>query len=572
VGITPPDVFLLKFSLFTNSFNFYVTLCIEEVRITDMFNDKFIEEHSKKIFAFAYNKTGDVYDAEDLSQDILMALFTSIPKYAKIENLDAFIYTICYHCWSNFVRKHKKHWHHADIDDMQYLSDDTDVQEEVENAIFIRKMKHEIAYLSKLHRDIITMTYYDGKSSSQISRELNISDSTIRWHLVEIRKKLKGRIEMNNENINYKPISLRAGWSGRSGTNTRGVGYYRLVDNICYACYGKPLTVEEIAQKLSVAAAFIEPHLEELVFMDYMTVTDNKYQTQFFIRTNAFLEIAEQYNYDCIKNIAVKLYDALDKRYDDIKAINFTGSDLDKDFLMWIFLPFLIRRMEWKANEIIMQNKEYFYCMPKRKDGSENWLRAFLNEEDYVSPLSDDVIEFGKKSNVRWCDPWIPNEILSLQVMYYATEQAGGRYDLREREMRELSRILEIIGNDIVPDNFDKTLIARYIENGCITADDGKISMMIPYLKKAEYEKFDEIMHEIETELGDDYFVDYIEGYMKKMKKFVPDFLPENEKNYVATGISCVSGLPYHLADIGKLRYPTDEEAKRLGIIIWEVK
>jgi len=545
------------------------------VIIIDILNAQFIGKYSKKILAFAYNKTGNIYDAEDLSQEILIALCESIPKYPKIENIDGFVYTICYHCWSNFLRKHKKHWHSANIDDMHNLHADNDVQSEVENIIFIEKMKHEIAYLSKTHRDIITMTYYDGKSSGQISRELKISDSTVRWHLTEIRKKLKGRIEMNNnENLNYKPIKLTATWFGRSGNTTKGIGQYRLVDNICYLCYGKPLTIEEIAQKLSVAAAFIEPHIEELVFMDYMKlVGENKYQTNFFIRTEAFLEIAKQYQYDNIKNKAVKLYEAIEKKYTDIKAINFTGSDLQKDFLLWILMPFLIYRLEEKANDIIKQKKEYFYCMPKRKDGSENWIRAFLKEDDYVSSLPEKVIKFDKKAICRWSDRWIPHEICSLQVLFYATEQVHGlRIDLTDREFRELSHISDIIKNNLSPDNYDKTLIARYVELGYVKVENDKMSMLIPYLKKDEYEKLDKILLEVEAELGDDYFVDYIEGYMKKVKAQTPDFLPENEKNYVATGISAITAVPYYLADCGKLRYPTDEEAKRLGIIIWEVK
>ena len=381
----------------------------------------------------------------------------------------------------------------------------------------------------------------------------------------------------NNENLNYKPIKLTATWFGRSGNTTKGIGQYRLVDNICYLCYGKPLTIEEIAQKLSVAAAFIEPHIEELVFMDYMKlVGENKYQTNFFIRTEAFLEIAKQYQYDNIKNKAVKLYEAIEKKYTDIKAINFTGSDLQKDFLLWILMPFLIYRLEEKANDIIKQKKEYFYCMPKRKDGSENWIRAFLKEDDYVSSLPDEVKNFSVKTDYRWCDPWIPNEILSFQIDFYATDQIiGARNALRGREFQELARIL-VINNpkdifDAITD-YDKILVARYAEMGLVKVDRNQDKILIPYLKKDEYEKFDKILLEIESELGDDFFVDYIEGYMKKVKEQVPDFLPDNEKNYVATGISCIAAIPYYLSDIGKLRYPTDEEAKRLGIIIWEVK
>ena len=537
------------------------------------FTDEHLKEYSKKILGFAYEKTGNIFDAEDLSQEILIALFTSIPKYAKIENMDGFVYTICHHCWSNFVRKNKRHWNHANIDDMYNLNSDNDVQSEVETAIFLEKMRMEIAYLSKLHRDIITMTYYDGKSSKQISKELNISDSTVRWHLVEIRKKLKGRIEnMSNENLNYKPITLRAHLTGKSGYDTKGIGHYRLVDNICYVCYGEPLTIEEIAQRLSVAAAFIEPHITELVFMDYMKIIDNnKYQTNFFIRTEAFLEIAYQYHYDNIKAKAEKLYKAVEKRYTDIKAINFVGSDLDKDFMLWILIPMLIFRLEIKAVEIIGKKKEYFCCMPKRKDGSENWIRAWLVEKDYVSSLSDEIKEFAKKSFGSFCDPWIPNEIHSLQVYSYPTPY--DRPALQGREFQELSHIVDIIKNNLTtPDNHDKTLIARYAEAGYIKVEDGKIQMLIPYLRYDEYKELDKILLEAESELGTDFFVDYIEGYMNKVKSQLPDFLSENEKNYVITGISCLNVIPYYLSEQNMLRYPTDEEARRLGIIIWDMK
>lgn len=516
-----------------------------------------------------------------MSQEILISLFTSIPKYPEIENIDGFVYTICYHCWSKFYRKHKKHWHSANIDDMHNLSDDNDLQNEIENAVFIEKMKMEIAYLSKLHRDIITMTYYDGKSSAQISKELKISDSTVRWHLVETRKKLRGRIEnMNTENLNCKPVKLISHGQGRTETHLCGIGQYRLVDNICYVCYGKPLTIEEIAQKLSVAAAFIEPHLEELVFMDYMKIMDgNKYQTNFFIRTEAFFEISKQYNYDNIKNKAAKLYETLEKRYDDIKAINFAGADLDRDFLFWILIPLLVYRLESKSNDIIKQKKEYFYCMPKRKDGTETWLRAVLQEDDYISALSEEVKEFSRKAaEYGWCDPCIPNEICSLQISHYATAQAGGRNALQGREFQELSRIVRIIAPKDIFDaetDYDKILIARYAEMGLVKVDHAKsdkIFMLIPYLKKEEYEKLNAILLDIEAELGNDYFVDYIESYMKKAKGQIPDFLPENEKNFVAAAISCIAALPFYLSTVGKLRYPTDEEAKRLGIIIWEMK
>jgi hypothetical protein len=312
-----------------------------------------------------------------------------------------------------------------------------------------------------------------------------------------------------------------------------------------------------------------------------MKVVDgNKYQTNFFIRTQAFADESARYYINHIgSNIAVKekfvkLYEEIEKRYDDIKAIDFAGSDLDKDFLLWALMPLLIRRLENKSNDIIKQKKEYFYCMPKRKDGSEHWIRAFLQEEDYVSTISKDGNEFFEKFiNSRWSDAWLPNEILSLQIISYATKQIGGREFLWGNSFPEISRIVEMIKNNLTPGEYDERIITKYEEMGYVKIDDGKIKILIPYFKKDEYEKLDKIFLDIENTLGDDFFVDFIEGYIKTMKSHVPDFLPDNERNYAASGdVTFITSIPYYLADKGKLRYPTDEEAKRLCIIIYEIK
>ncbi|MCL2158319.1 MAG: LuxR C-terminal-related transcriptional regulator, partial [Oscillospiraceae bacterium] len=416
-------------------------------------------------------------------------------------------------------------------------------------------------------------TYYDGKSSAQISKELNISDSTIRWHLVETRKKLKRRIEMDNhENLNYKPIALNAGWSGENCKTMRGIGQYRLVDNILYVCYGEPLTIEEISQKLSVAAAFVEPHIEELVYMDDMKqIGSDKYQTNIFIRTKAFLEIEQRYTYDNIGAKAEKIYEAIEKRFDKIKDINFVGSDLDKDFLLWILICYQTERLERKAKNIISKTKEFLCCTPKRKDGSEHYVRAFLQEDDYVSPMPEEVQAFGQKCDYCISNAWAPHEISSYQIVSYATIQAGDRNILWGNALKQIQHIVKISKNDLAPDKYTETLIAEYAKSGLMKVDGGKIKILMPYLTKNEYEKLDEILLEAEAKLGEDFFVDYIEGYMKKAKTQIPDFLPDNEKNYVVTGISCVAPVPYYLSERGKLRYPTDEEAKRLGIIVWEL-
>lgn len=52
-------------------------------------------------------------------------------------------------------------------------------------------MQKEISFLCSTHRKILKAFYFDCKTTLQISTELQIKESTIRWHLAETRKELQ---------------------------------------------------------------------------------------------------------------------------------------------------------------------------------------------------------------------------------------------------------------------------------------------------------------------------------------------------------------------------------------------
>jgi len=77
-------------------------------------NQDMIQRYAKKIIGFAYSKLQNTTLAEDLSQEILLALFDGLRRQQHISDLDGYVYTICCYTWSKFLRKNKKHWHNLD--------------------------------------------------------------------------------------------------------------------------------------------------------------------------------------------------------------------------------------------------------------------------------------------------------------------------------------------------------------------------------------------------------------------------------------------------------------------------
>ena len=140
--------------------------------------DEMVTQYAKKILGFAYSKTKNTYQAEDLAQEILCALVDSLRKQYEIVDLDGFVYTVSNYTWSKFLRKNKRHWNNLDIDALYGLQNEQDVETEAVNALLIEKLKAEIAYLTELHRKITMMFYYENKTSGEIAALLNISHSS----------------------------------------------------------------------------------------------------------------------------------------------------------------------------------------------------------------------------------------------------------------------------------------------------------------------------------------------------------------------------------------------------------
>ena len=536
-------------------------------------DDEFIKSYSKKIFGFSYSKTGNAYEAEDLAQEILLSLSDVLSTPKDIADLDGYVWTICYYTWSKYLRKNKKHWQGIDIEEAFDLQGEYSVEEEVVLNEELVNLQREISYLSRQHRLITIMFYFENKSCEEIAKKLNISNGAVRWHLYEIRRKLKEGIEMHNQNLSYIPKRLRVGHDGYVGHNGQaGLESDLLCQNIIIVCYGEALTVEDISRKLGVAAAYLENHINNLLFLDYLKVVDkNKYQTNFFILEPKHVILTTEYQYENIGDIAEKIYKAFDKRYNEIKGIGFIGSNVDKDFLLWCIIPLYIGTAFWKVyGKVLEQNN---IKKPKRKDGSEHWVWAAFNDDEYYknNDIPEHILDFKEKCNGNSIKTRSTKlNVHSLQLDSYVTIKIGIHWrNFDNNELNELYRIKYLIDSNETPNENDKLIISKMADLGYVSVVNGVTRILIPFFDKEQYIKLQTIFSDIKRELGEDLFADYINNYAKQFEKHIPKFVPKDERFYRSHDIYPHYAVLYYLADTGYLRYPTDEETKRVCTVLW---
>lgn len=202
-------------------------------------------------------------------------------------------------------------------------------------------------------------------------------------------------------NLGLEPIELvRLGNTGSVGPmgDTAAFLNSKLRQNIAFAAYFEPKTIEEIAKELNVGIAFVEDevlYLEEYGFLDLMP--GQRYHTNIYIECVPF-EIVQQ-----AREISLQVAKLIcDEYVPEVIALaqNYSKEEIyvpDEDFnyFLWTLLIMAVtNHMEATLNWDMLRRNNY---MVKRKDGGEFVALAALyqkevdelmKQEFYCGPMS----------------------------------------------------------------------------------------------------------------------------------------------------------------------------------------
>ncbi len=202
-------------------------------------------------------------------------------------------------------------------------------------------------------------------------------------------------------NLGLEPIELvRLGNTGSVGTmgDTASFLNSKLRQNIAFAAYFEPKTIEEIAKELNVGIAFVEDevlYLEEYGFLDLMP--GQKYRTNIYIECVPF-EIVQQereISLQVAKLICDEYIPEVIALAQDYSKEEIYVPDEDFNYFLWTLLIMAVTdHMEAALNWDMLRRNNY---MVKRKDGGEFVALAALyqkevdelmKQEYYCGPMS----------------------------------------------------------------------------------------------------------------------------------------------------------------------------------------
>lgn len=550
------------------------------------YTEQLILNYADRIYGFAYSKTKNYHQAEDLAQDILVQLWLCDRRvdFDSIENMDAYIYRICSYTWSNYFRKNKPMWNAVNnADALDFFADSEDIEENyIKNELYER-LRQEVMYLGKIRREITVLYYYENRSGDEIAEKLGIPASTVRWHMAKIKETLKERMDMTTSNEIYTPVKLIVGHSGwAKDYGMYGLSKDVLMQNICWVCRERALTMEEIARTLGVAAVYLEDKVEKMLWMDYMkTVGRNRYQTNFFIMDLDYVLAANRFPYENALRIAVPVYEMVKENLEKSKEkLPFDGEFSDDFLLCTLLVPELQRvssLLSYWANEPLHLNGT---AHMKRKDGSEHTVSAHtlfreeIDRREGIDPTYRDYIKQSGGPGIKIRD------IGSLQAMQMDMDLFGGWRYFENTELKQLARVHELIEKGEKPNEYGMDGIVNLVEKGYVRVDDGKPVILIPYLRKstetdkaAEKFSIDFYRQKLEKYMDVGEIIELLRGNAERMKRHVPTYLDRGLRDSLLLGaMYCEpTKLMYALFRHGYLAMPSEEGKKRIGTYVWEI-
>lgn len=228
------------------------------------------EELMDKLFGYCYARTSDSYEAQELSSDIIYALVKTARSEGEISNLYPFIWKVARNVYADFIKQKKQRqevFHAGNPEDVFALLSD---EEDDKSREQLETVYRQIAFLTKIYREVMILFYIDGLSTAEIAEIQNVSETAVRQRLFCARQKIKDEVQ-DMEKVSERPLALDQidfdlwGDGAPDWGDPRELAVRTLSRHIIWLCREKPMGAAEIAQKLNVPTFYIEEELELLV-------------------------------------------------------------------------------------------------------------------------------------------------------------------------------------------------------------------------------------------------------------------------------------------------------------------
>lgn len=299
-----------------------------------------IAEMSRAVRAWCIVRTPTRQDAEDLAQDVLLAMLESAPNLHDEGAFYAFMWGVARNVQRQWVSKRTRR-NECELTDSAYeQAFPADAPED------IALLRRELTLLSRQYREAAILYYVHGMKTAEIAHALSVSQSMVKYLLFKARIILKEGMEMerNYGTQSYHPRHLSLRYWGHGPNHYYNAADSLIRQNILFACYHDALTAEQIALEIGVGLPYMESDLNALTELGLLTCKSGKYRTDIVLFTEDFARESAQQIAPEARAIAEAVKRCLNEKAGAVRALGFTGCDMDGASLAWQIAAILLHQ------------------------------------------------------------------------------------------------------------------------------------------------------------------------------------------------------------------------------------
>lgn len=157
-----------------------------------------VEEHQQRVFALAFDLTGNVQDAEDLSQEAFLKVHRSIGGFRGEAKLSSWLYRIVVNLALNRRRKKavsemelRESFEGDGLHAPHAAEEEGNPEHETQAAFIRRDLRRALGKLSEQQRMIFVLRHDHDLPLQQIGAMLKISEGTVKSQLFRALRKLQ---------------------------------------------------------------------------------------------------------------------------------------------------------------------------------------------------------------------------------------------------------------------------------------------------------------------------------------------------------------------------------------------
>ncbi|MHB1036977.1 MAG: RNA polymerase sigma factor [Pirellulales bacterium] len=148
-----------------------------------------VAEHHESLYRYAYRLTGEIHDAEDLTQQTFLVAQAKLDQLREAEKAKSWLFTILRHC---YLRSHRRQppMPFGNLADLEAIPQNGGADDEVDPE----RLQAAINELPDEFKVVLVLYYFEDCPYREISEKLDLPIGTVMSRLSRAKSHLRSRL------------------------------------------------------------------------------------------------------------------------------------------------------------------------------------------------------------------------------------------------------------------------------------------------------------------------------------------------------------------------------------------